>query len=106
MKIASAIVDLTPIDCLPLGGYSGPERLVRKKHGRLEANISMFGTPPNAVAIIAVDTLFAGPDLTNAITKIFKEAHGLTAERVLILASHTHFAPMLDKTKPKIGPVC
>lgn len=103
MKIASRVVDLTPIDSLPMGGFSGPERLTHGCHGRLEANIALFGIPPAAVAIVSLDTLFAGPDLTERVSKSFTRIHGLPAERVLVLASHTHFAPMLDRTKPKLG---
>ncbi len=87
-----------------MGGYVGAERLSHKAHGRLEANIALFGTPPNAIAIVSIDTLFAGPDLTAAILNLFEKLHGLAPERVLVLASHTHFAPMLDRTKPKLGP--
>jgi len=103
LKIATAVIDLSPIEDLPMGGYDGTDRLTRRTHGRLESNIALFGSPPNAIAIVSLDTLFAGPDLTATILKMFETIHRLPPERVLILASHTHFAPMLDRTKPRLG---
>lgn len=88
-----------------MGGYRGGKRLTGDCHGRLEANIVMFGRPPEAIAIVSLDTLFAGPTITQAIVDQFQFSHGLAEKRVLVLASHTHFAPMLDGTKPLLGDV-
>ena len=105
MKIASRVIDLTPTGQLPMGGHDGPDRLTRRRHGTLEANIVVWRCATGTIAIVSLDTLFAGPDLTDAILASFRKWHGLSEDQVLILASHTHFAPMLDRTKPRLGKI-
>lgn len=105
MRIATATVTIDPSRPATMGGYDGAPRMIRQTAGTLEANIVMFEEGTGAFAIVAVDTLFAGADMTHAITAEFAAAHGLAPERVLVLASHTHFSPMLDRGKPRIGAV-
>ncbi len=102
-KIATAVVDLTPISPVPMGGYGGPERLTRQLHGRLEANIVVLGEGVSVVVIVSLDTLFAGAAITTRIIDACMRRFGIGAERILVLASHTHFAPMMDASKPALG---
>lgn len=103
LPIAAAIADLTPVSPVPMGGFGGAERLTRHADGRLEANIVILGEGEDAVVLVSIDTLFAGRDLTRAIVETSGRRCGLGAERILVLASHTHFAPMLDASKPALG---
>ncbi len=102
-KIALAVVDLTPGSPQPMGGQQGPDRLARHAHGRLEANIAVFGEGAAAVIVVSIDTLFAGAVLTEGIVQACARRFGVGPGSVLVLASHTHSAPMLDPAKPGIG---
>jgi hypothetical protein len=53
------------------------------------------------VVIISLDALYSGLSLRSDILQEFEGV--LTGENLVIAASHTHFAPMLDETKPKLG---
>jgi hypothetical protein len=77
----------------PVGVGSNPD---------LEANILILHqekSEPNL--LVAIDTLFVGPGLK---TFLERELSGLfTADRIVIAASHTHNAPMIDESKPRLG---
>lgn len=82
----------------PLGGYAG-ERLSDAACDSLELNGLEFVDAESGerVELYSIDTLYAGElvetDLRGAPRRIFA-------------ASHTHYAPMLDATKPMLGKVC
>lgn len=68
----------------------------------LEANILIFQHLEGKLnLLVAIDTLFAGPKLKefleNKMNGIFDP------DRIVIAASHTHNAPMIDETKPALG---
>lgn len=65
----------------------------------------VLGEGDAAVALVSVDTLFIGRTLTAVIVEACAARFGLPPERVLALASHTHFAPMIDEFKPGLGQV-
>lgn len=86
-----------------MGGFHGPERLTHHAAGRLEANIVVLGRDDGALVLVAIDALFVGAALTARVTEACRARFGVGPERVLVLASHTHFAPMLDADKPALG---
>ncbi len=86
-----------------MGGRAGEPCLTQHAHGRLEANIVAFGLGEGAVVLVSVDTLFLGRELTESILKACATRFNVPPERVLALASHTHFAPMMDESKPNLG---
>lgn len=85
-----------------MGGHGGL-RLTRHVQGRLEANVVALGEGENTVVLVSLDTLFAGREVTEAAVAACRERFGIGSERVLVLASHTHSAPMLDASKPLLG---
>lgn len=103
LSVGAVTVDLTPRKALPMGGFEGAPRLTRRAHGKLEANIVVLGDGNDIVILIALDTLFAGAALTKQITDACARRFDVDPGRVLVLASHTHFAPMLDASKPLLG---
>ena len=55
------------------------------------------------IVIISLDALYAGPKLRR---DILRELGGsIDSDNLVLAASHTHFAPMLDDTKPELGEV-
>lgn len=103
MKIATAVVDLTPKSGIAMGGHHGAARYTRSTYGQLEANMVVLGEQGDTVVLFSIDTLFAGAAVTTSLIEACSRRFGIGPERVLVLASHTHFAPMLDPSKPCLG---
>lgn len=101
--LCSGIVEINPDDRVYLG--CGPESPVNpdKILDRLEANITIVWSEDKAskVALIAIDSLFLGNESVQGIcaglSGVFKQ------EEIFLAASHTHTAPMIDETKPRLG---
>lgn len=55
--------------------------------------------------ILALDTLYVGPAVDAELRAFLRDEHGVRDADVLLLASHTHYAPALDATKPLLGVV-
>lgn len=53
--------------------------------------------------LVSIDALYVGRKLRNLVENEFEAV--LEPEQIMICASHSHFAPMLDETKPLLGPV-
>jgi hypothetical protein len=88
---------------VPLAGYEGRSKPHAAVHSQLEANILVaFEGDEPVCAIVSIDALFVGLEISNALLAAFAR-HGISQERVLIVASHTHFAPALETTKPLLG---
>lgn len=95
MQVFSCPVHIEPDQ--PLGGYAG-ERLSISASDALELNGLSFNDPQSGqqVELCTIDALYAG-DLVG-------DEVGANRHRIF-LASHTHFAPMLDSRKPQLGAV-
>jgi hypothetical protein len=70
----------------------------------LESNAVLLGASGRRLLFISVDALFAGQRITNAIAERASR-FGLSTDDVFVTASHTHFAPSLDDSKPLLGAV-
>ena len=53
--------------------------------------------------LVSIDTLYATKAITDFISKEAKERLKIKKEHIFIGASHTHYAPFLDRSKPKLG---
>ena len=99
-------IDLTPQSGLPLFGFvdrSGPSEGVADS---LEANaLALRDSAGRITVIVAFDTLFVGPTVDAELRAFLRGEHGVRDEDILLLASHSHYAPALDPTKPRAGPV-
>jgi hypothetical protein len=103
--IAAGSVGITPERKMPLAAY----RALRKDvfdtvSDELEANVLVLnGASESTVVIVSVDLLYAGAYICN---RIFEACAGrISRERILIAASHTHYAPATEKSLPKLGSV-
>lgn len=103
--IAGGSVDITPPNPVPLASY----RAVRKAVfdtivDELEANVLVLRTGTETPAVfVSVDLLYAGAYLCN---RIFEALAGrVSRERILVAASHTHFAPATEESLPALGTV-
>jgi hypothetical protein len=89
---------------MPLAGYAGREAPFESVASGLEANAVLLSCRDERVLFVAVDALYAGAALTDAVVAQAR-LHGLPAANVVVSASHTHFAPATDPSKPAIGKV-
>lgn len=102
--ISSAVVNISPVVSTFLG--CGPrESVLPQTSSDLEANVLLVSNLNHKpiMIFISVDALYAGPRLRGDIEAEFGEE--LSGEKIFLSASHSHFAPMLDDTKPELGVV-
>jgi hypothetical protein len=100
----AASIDITPERANALGGYAYP-RLWNRVEDRLEANGIAFDDGERRLYLIALDALYIGGEIQSFLNDLAaKRSPGRPVE-VLAAASHTHFAPMLDRSKPRLGTV-
>jgi hypothetical protein len=97
---------IDPDHPVPLGGRAGGARITADVHDPLEANIlAIFETGLCKAVFISIDAVFVGRELSDALLKACA-GFGVDPQAVLIVASHTHSAPALERTKPLLGARC
>ena len=70
-------------------------------NGTLEANYLIFFSGSETFLLICLDLLYVGKYLQESLESGLKNF--VNKENLLIVASHTHYAPMVDTEKPKFG---
>lgn len=102
MKAVALTVDISPTHHLALGAHPATKARFSIADP-VEVNILLLfpeGTLP--VALVSFDLLYVGPDLEATIVAALPD---FPRENIVIAATHTHFAPMTDRTKPGLGNV-
>lgn len=96
-------VDITPTESMPLAGYASRKGAFARVSDRLEANVAVISDGTHRSVMVSTDLLYVGKYLQSAI----KERLGdlVDGKELFITASHTHFAPATDSSKPKLGAV-
>lgn len=100
----AGLCDISPRQSVPLAGYSGKDRLcLADTGGGLEANWLAFPAVDSAIVLVlSIDALFSSNAFEAAVIGALA-AEGVAMSALWVVASHTHFAPQLDPTKPKLG---
>lgn len=100
-EFAAGTICITPEENVPLAGY--PLRCSRfsKVADPLEANAVLLKSDSNKIVMVSADLLFPSKKLKDGIIKNVNDL--LQEEELFIAATHTHFAPATDETKPKLG---
>lgn len=99
------VVDTTPTAPVVLFGRGGRTAPFARIDTGLEANLVVlrgaddFGN----VAIVGIDTLFAGAALKRAVMQRLEPEAARRFAHIIFVATHTHNAPALDPTKPLLG---
>lgn len=100
----SAVVDISPREETFFGcGPPGP--VPPDPRADLEANLLLLvdETAGCSVLFVSLDALYVGPKIRNALESGLKGF--LEPDQIFVAASHTHAAPNLDDTKPRLGEV-
>ena len=105
LKLQAGHVTITPQERMPLAGLTLREGSFQEVADPLEINVAILTHGQRQVVFLSVDTLFVGDTLYRAISEVVADRLGKDDISILVAASHTHFAPSLDETKPLLGPV-
>lgn len=96
-------IDITPDIPSRLTGMSGTKKS-QGIHSNLEINAMVLSQQEKHIYIISIDTLFISKQLKAVITEEINTCFGSTPEAdILILSTHTHFAPSLEEKRTDLG---
>lgn len=84
-----------PIGCLPL------EMSQSEDSQGLEVNAILIGEGQSAILFLSIDSMYIGPVIRSYCERVFGDL--LEPHQIFLSASHTHNAPGLDDTKPKLS---
>ena len=102
-RIHAGKVDIGPEYALPLYGYGERQVSASVIRESLEANwVHVEDLTAKPWLLLAIDTLFSSATFETALRRHLI-ARGVEVAELIVVASHTHFAPALDDTKPALG---
>lgn len=102
INAAAVVVDISPDSEVPLGAgnHAAPEWQI---YDRVEANmLALWLNEEAPLVFISIDALYPGASIREVVEQTLED---VPPENIVLGASHTHAAPMLDDSKPKLGAV-
>jgi hypothetical protein len=103
LRMKSERVEITPLSPTRLTGMKEKDRHIGI-HSILEANAILLSDGSDYCFIFSFDSLFVTKELKECISKKLEKSFGVVGEEnLLILATHTHFAPSIEKDRIGLG---
>lgn len=103
--LSAGSIDITPDKPIALAGFAERHGAYSRIHDRLEINLAVLKQEEKYVLLYSIDTLFVPEEFTQTVIDKFGTQYNLLEKDIWMTASHTHFAPGLDREKPGLGRV-
>ncbi len=102
VRFSAGSVDITPTFPVPLSGYCARTKSFQPATGRpLRATAIRFHGDKSSPLLISLDLLYPSKELREHLLREFEPR--LKPQDLFLSATHTHFAPAVDRTKPLMG---
>lgn len=103
MLVRAASCDVTPLDRpVRLAGYAARRQPVSVVLDPIEISAVLLEAGQRRCLIFSFDLMIVGSELQHAIHARLS-AHGFVPAEIMLLASHTHFAPATDRACAPLG---
>jgi neutral ceramidase len=103
LKFAVGSIDITPRHPVYLAGFGYRTEISSNISDRLEASAVLLKQGDESYIILSLDLLYVGSLILNEILRSLSGK--IKEENVLVCATHTHFAPATDPSKPLLGKI-
>ncbi len=90
----AAIIDITPKKPMFLHGYPHVERISAGTNDPLYASALIIDNGEHQIGFCAVDVIFISKEITKGVRERVENSIAITAENLMISASHTHSGPV------------